>query len=299
MSETKRLVASIVTFLRTQLEAGLSNTDAYESLEVGIQCLESAFELKPEDTQATIDLLEMFKKNDPSALCNDVTDEAKEQAEALKNEGNTLMKAEKYAEALEKYTQAIALHKNNSIFYCNRAASHFYLLNDEQAIKDCNTAISLNPRYARAYGRLGLSLTKLDRHKEAKQAYEKALELEPENEGYKNNLALSMETLASQAVDMGPSGMNLEGLLQNPSLMSVATQMLADPEMQNLMSGLLGNVGGNPAMNNPAGINALLQAGQQLAAHMQQANPDLVEQLRSQMGGPNPPNPPQPPKDAK
>lgn len=41
----------------------------------------------------------------------------------------------------------------------------------------------------------------------------------------------------------------------------------------------------------PGGLDAFLRAGQQLAAQMQAANPDLVDTLRRQMQGRDPNNP--------
>ncbi|CAG2178596.1 unnamed protein product [Oppiella nova] len=84
--------------------------------------------------------------------------------------------------------------------------------------------------------------------------------------------------------------------------MNMATQLMSDPNMQNLMGGLMS--GAMPAANNNApesseggaagggGLEALLQAGQQIAAQMQASNPDLVNQLRNVMTvNPNAPNP--------
>merc|ERR1712029_826835 len=106
----------------------------------------------------------------------------------------------------------------------------------------------------------------------------------------------------------------------NPALMNMATTMLQDPNMQAMMSQMMGGAGGmpggpgvtpplagDPAAQNieqmmgqmmggqggvpwgPAGpggpppdMASLLQAGQQLAQPMQQINPELVEQLRRQ-----------------
>ena len=48
----------------------------------------------------------------------------KEKANNFKNEGNELMKQEKYKEALESYNKAIEIDKNNAVYYCNRAAAH-------------------------------------------------------------------------------------------------------------------------------------------------------------------------------
>jgi hypothetical protein len=50
----------------------------------------------------------------------EIPEELKEKANFFKNEGNELMKHEKFKEALEAYNKAIDIDKNNAVFYCNR-----------------------------------------------------------------------------------------------------------------------------------------------------------------------------------
>lgn len=234
-----------------------------------------------------------------------ITPEIRAQADGLKNEGNALMKSSKFIEALQKYTEAISLDPTNAIFFCNRAAAHSSMKNNDAAIEDCRRALALNPKYGRAYGRLGLALTNLNRHPEARESYKIACQLEPDNEAYRNNLTITEDTIAQGPTSYSAGvGVDLGSLLQNPTLANVATQMLSDPGLQNFMGRLLGDLSNVPPTDatpgSGGGLNILLQAGQQLAQQMQQANPELVEQLRQQMTNnqqqpPTPPNPPKPP----
>merc|ERR1712051_136869 len=142
-------------------------------------------------------------------------------------------------------------------------------------------------------------------------ASKKAIELKPENESYKSNMKLAQDKLsAAGGISTGPQpggfpggqsplgNMDLSGLLGDPALMNMATTMLSDPNMQNMMGQLMGG-GGMAGGGGPGGagnIDNLLQAGQRLAEQMQTQNPDLVEQLRRQMGpGPGDNNDPPPP----
>ena len=43
----------------------------------------------------------------------------------------------------------------------------------------------------KAYGRLGLAYSSMDRHKEAVDNFKKALQLEPDNESYRSNLQIA------------------------------------------------------------------------------------------------------------
>lgn len=49
-----------------------------------------------------------------------LTDDMRQQADKLKNQGNEFVKQEKYREALEAYNEAIQIDGNNAIYYCNR-----------------------------------------------------------------------------------------------------------------------------------------------------------------------------------
>ena len=150
----------------------------------------------------------------------------------------------------------------NAVFYCNRAAVYNKMGNFDLVIKDCQTALSIDPQYSKAYSRMGLAYSSLQKHKEAKECYKKALQIEPDNESYQNNLQLAEEKIAQQGVGSlglaGPSGfpnMDLSSIISNPALMQMARQMLTDPQMQNVMSNLMSG-------NNEQGdrIEALIEA---------------------------------------
>ncbi|XP_072933628.1 small glutamine-rich tetratricopeptide repeat-containing protein alpha-like [Epargyreus clarus] len=286
--EAKIVAASIVNFLNQQLEGNTLNSDSKESLEVGVQCVRAAFDLSSEELARGVDLLQLVRQQQGGV------EASKAEAEKLKNEGNELMKSEKYREALEKYTRAIEIDPRNAVFFCNRAAAQFKLGQNEAAVADCMAALALQPNYGKAHGRLGIALTVLDRHREARAAFARAAQLEPDNESYKQNLKLAEERLAESGQAAGQ--MDIGGLLQNPQLLNMASEMLSDPNMQNIISGLMGATNlTNNLGNGAGGMDALIQAGQALAQHMQSANPDLVEHLRRQVRPPGPDGPPNPP----
>lgn len=90
-----------------------------------------------------------------SNLNCEATPEDKAEAERLKNEGNQLMREEKFDKALECYTKAISKDKANAVYYCNRAAAHSKLNQHLEAIEDCKRALRIEPNYSKAYGRMG------------------------------------------------------------------------------------------------------------------------------------------------
>lgn len=111
----KGLVAAIVQFLTHQLEDGDITADSRESLEVAIQCLETAYSVQASDTPAKFNLYEVYKaaiENAKPDLGPEATPEAKAEAERYKNEGNALVKAEKLEEAINNYTKYVAAFIN-------------------------------------------------------------------------------------------------------------------------------------------------------------------------------------------
>lgn len=318
-ADKRRLIYSIVQFLNKELNSDEISEDAKESLEVASQCLQTAYCMAPEDTHLEVSksLEELFHsatQSEPMKKKAPPTAAEKEEAEKLKIEGNELMRSEDFPGAIEKYAKAIEIDSGNQVFYCNRAAAHSKMNNHYAAVEDCKRAIDMDPAYGKAYGRMGLAYACVDKHKEAIECFKKAIELEPDNESYKSNMKLAQDKLsAAGGISTGPQpggfpggqsplgNMDLSGLLGNPALMNMATTMLSDPNMQNMMGQLMGGggggMGGGPGGPGGAGnIDNLLQAGQRLAEQMQTQNPDLVEQLRRQMGpGPGDNNDPPPP----
>ncbi len=51
--------------------------------------------------------------------------------------------------------------------------------------------------YGKAYGRMGLAYSSVEKHKEAVDCFKKAIEIEPENESYRSNLKLAEDRLQS------------------------------------------------------------------------------------------------------
>lgn len=301
MTDTKRLAFSIIQFLHNQLDSGGLSSDAQESLEVAIQCLETAFDVSIEDKSLAVaqTLPEIFATasvTTPQINVNSVpftpTEEEVAEAERLKTEGNDKMKEENFSEAVEFYSKAIEINPQNAVYYCNRAAAYSKLGNYAGAVQDCELAIGIDPNYSKAYGRMGLALASLNKHTEAVNFYQKALELDPENDTYKSNLKIAeqkMREAPSPTVGMG--GADLAGLLSNPGFMNMASTLMSNPQVQQMMSGMMSGAYGSTAATvapgpggvGPGDLSGLIHAGQQFAQQMQEQNPELIEQLRNQV----------------
>lgn len=83
-------------------------------MEVAVQCLESSFELNTDEDAANplnnVDLFDLFTNTYVT-----VNPERKAEAEQLKNDGNRLMKEEKYQEALSAYGRWVNCSSENAL----------------------------------------------------------------------------------------------------------------------------------------------------------------------------------------
>ncbi|XP_045611608.2 WD and tetratricopeptide repeats protein 1 isoform X1 [Procambarus clarkii] len=92
------------------------------------------------------------------------------QAETLKARANQAFAAEKYITALQLYNQAAQLSPNSAVLYSNRAAALMKRKWEGDiyaALKDCFTALDIDPHHVKAHFRLARCLHQLGREQEA------------------------------------------------------------------------------------------------------------------------------------
>uniref|UniRef100_A0A6B2LPP8 Uncharacterized protein n=1 Tax=Arcella intermedia TaxID=1963864 RepID=A0A6B2LPP8_9EUKA len=99
----------------------------------------------------------------------------------MKEKGNVAFKEGRYQEALELFSEGIALDSSNFLLWSNRSATYLKLGEFGKALKDANTVISLNPQFAKGYIRKGNTFLSLKSWKEAAHCFEDGLKIEPEN----------------------------------------------------------------------------------------------------------------------
>ncbi|KAL7738991.1 hypothetical protein ACLKA6_001381 [Drosophila palustris] len=281
-------VRSFIDYLKKQVD--VMSPDQSESIEVAIQCLQAAFDVgdeEPEQIAATsqsttaaapggdaatpsgssgnnsvvntknIDMFELFQ-----SLYIERNPESLALAESIKNEGNRLMKDCKYNEALLQYNRAITFDPKNPIFYCNRAAAHIRLGDNDRAVTDCKSALLYNANYSKAYCRLGVAYSNLGKFNEAEQAYAKAIELEPDNADYRNNLEV-VRNARNQPPQLSHLTDGLNAMLTNPTVRNLFNSaeidleqlqsMTQNPMVMNTIGQLFANIAGTPGAAPGAG----------------------------------------------
>ncbi|XP_055332932.1 small glutamine-rich tetratricopeptide repeat-containing protein alpha-like [Paramacrobiotus metropolitanus] len=336
----RRMVAAFLHYLKDKSQKPGITSAAKESMEVARQCLSQAFDLTEERLEVlktNVSLMDIFASH-PDAVPADpktvleyelkrtptASAEDKSRAEEFKNKGNDFMKNGQVDEALQAYTEAVILDPTNPILYCNRAAAFSKKNQHDLAAKDCEIAIAFDGNYAKAYGRYGLALHGLGLLKEAKDALDKAVSLDPENQLYKNNLKLVEDAInAASGANAGmPGGMpggfpNIPGMpgmpggmggggifdmLQNQEFQQTMMQMMQNPQVQqmvgqfsnmfmNQMAGAGGAPGGAAPPGMPPGMPDMAELLRGGMPGMGNMTPEqIAEQMRGLFGGQQPPD---------
>jgi aarF domain-containing kinase len=149
----------------------------------------------------------------------------KERAEALKAEGNAFLKTKDFAKAEECYTKAIELHPTVEAYYTNRCLVRTNQRKFDEAIDDCRAALKLNPKSAKAYGRMGSTQYQAGRFALSVEAYEAALEIEPGNSTYQAGVEAAQSAVKGPAAAASSGGQ--DGVVSQ--LQSILTAAAAGP----------------------------------------------------------------------
>ena len=252
---------------------GFDQSQDRTKLSIKPASLESIFEVYLK-TQQKLKPAENAPKSSPSTP----DESAVKQAEDLKSKGNKALVEKDLDNAIDYYTQAIALNSTSAVYFSNRAAAYSQQGNHDLAIEDCKKALALDAGYSKAYSRMGLAYYSTGEYAKAAEAYEKVLELDPANEAAKKSLQTARSKMSLDVTDSSPTsdttrssaapggnplagfpglggaggGMpDLASLMSNPALMNMAQQFMSNPQMAGMMQNLMGANGGSaPNMNN-------------------------------------------------
>ncbi|KAJ1833032.1 Small glutamine-rich tetratricopeptide repeat-containing protein 2 [Coemansia sp. RSA 2711] len=237
------------------------------------------------------------------------SDEDRRRADAYKAEGNSFVTQRDYKSAIDAYTKAIELVGDTAVYYGNRAAAYSQSGEHEKAVADAKQALDIDSAYSKGYSRLGLAHFGLGQYQEAADAYEKGLELDPTNkvmlaslESARSKLAAASpaERAAASPTDTqsasgsGAGGFDLGSLMNNPALMGMAQNMMANgglerlmnnPELMNMARNFGGGGSGGSTGGDSAGGDSTGGGSNPLASLMN--NPALMNMARQFMSGGN------------
>ena len=100
------------------------------------------------------------------------------ESESLKSQGNAAMARKDYASAILRYSKPIDISPANPIYLSNRAAAYSAEHKHTEAVADAEMAVAADPKYTKAWSRLGLARFVLGDARGSMEAYEKGIEAE-------------------------------------------------------------------------------------------------------------------------
>lgn len=181
------------------MEDGTLTADDTESIEVARSCIADTFQIDPTDQAAIKDAVggqslaniysvyeKLRNKSTPAADAGAQQSQAEkpkagsptDESDKLKSEGNSLMAKKDYPAAIEKYTQALQIAPANPIYLSNRAAAYSASRQHDKAAEDAQLATTVDPKYSKAWSRLGLARFDMGDYHAAKEAYESGIAAE-------------------------------------------------------------------------------------------------------------------------
>ncbi|KAJ5370329.1 Small glutamine-rich tetratricopeptide repeat-containing protein 2 [Penicillium cataractarum] len=335
----KRLALAIIDFLGSSLKDGTLTADDAESIEIAQSCIADTFKVDPTDEAAVKEAVggqslasiysvyeKLRSKSTPQASAAGAQESQEQKAKAgaptpesdkLKSEGNALMAKKDYAAAIESYSKALEIAPANPIYLSNRAAAYSASGQHEKAADDAEVAVAVDPKYSKAWSRLGLARFDMGDYHAAKEAYEKGIEAE--GTGGSDAMKRGLETCnkkieeasratepPSEELDTAPGASRSAGGMPDlsslagmfgggaggaggaggmPDLGSMMNNPMFASMAQNLMSNpdMLGNLMSNPRLRQMA--ESFGQGGGMPDMSSLMSDPNIAEMARNMMGG--------------
>lgn len=313
MSTSNQEIASlIVDFFTTVIEKKELSEDSNDSLEVAIDCITDSFGIERDNVKETIASKFGGKSLQQLVTTSTSTEESKEssedvtvnipkedaevkaKAEALKLEGNKAIAEKNYDLAVEKYTEAINVLPTNVVYYANRAAAYTNLQKYDEAIRDAEAAIKIDPTYSKGYSRLAYAKYVQDKPVEALEAYKKVLDIEGDNatpimkRGYETAKKRVEETLNQNKNEDSTDVEKVSQDKEEPSAGSGAA-----PDFSSMFGGAGAGAGGMPDLSSMlggglgGGLGSLLNNPQMMqAAQSMMQDPNTMQKMQSMMQNP-------------
>jgi small glutamine-rich tetratricopeptide repeat-containing protein alpha len=317
LESKKRLALAIIDFLNKSLKDGTLSADDADSIEIAQNCIAESFHVDPTDEAALRDAVgsgqdlmsiygvyERLRKRGDSAPASraapaspagaasssaraatstpppaysSVNPVQKAEAEKLKSQGNAAMSSKDYPTAIKQYTAAIAIDPQNAIYLSNRAAAYSASNQQDKAVADAQAAVDIDPKYTKAWSRLGLAKYALGDNEGSMNAYAKGIEAE--GNGGSDAMKKGYET-ARRRLDDGDSGASSPPVASRgvPSPPPAGAGGMPD---LSALAGMLGGAGGGAGGGMPD-FGSLMS--NPMFANMAQSvmsNPDLMNSIMS------------------
>ncbi|KAK6173031.1 hypothetical protein SNE40_016570 [Patella caerulea] len=139
-------------------------------------------------------------------------------ATSLKSKGNEHFEKGDFLMAINIYSEAISLDKENHLLLSNRSHALFSIDRFTEALEDANTVVSTRPDWPKGYFRKGCALYGLGKYEDAVISFLQCLALDSSVASARGYLAKSLHYILSQLPPDDPKGLALQSRM-NPSML--------------------------------------------------------------------------------
>ncbi|KAI9899088.1 hypothetical protein N3K66_005549 [Trichothecium roseum] len=153
-------------------------------------------------------------------------------ADELKALGNKAIADKNFDDAIDKFTQAIAIQPENHILYSNRSAAHASKRDWDSALSDATKTTELKPDWGKGWGRKGAALHGKGDLLGANDAYEEGLKLDANNAQLKAGLAAVQKTMQQESGGEDP-GAGIAKMFNDPNLIQ---KLASNPKTSSLVA---------------------------------------------------------------
>lgn len=155
------------------------------------------------------------------------------ESEKEKELGNEHFRKGDFTTALKHYTEAIRRNPDDAKLYSNRAACYTKLAAFDLGIKDCETCVRLDEKFIKGWIRMGKIYQGMQQAAKALTAYQKALDLDPQNaealEGYRA-CSISVHSNPEEVLKKAMADPEVQQILKDPAMRMILEQMQSDPK---------------------------------------------------------------------
>jgi len=160
-----------------------------------------------------------------------------EKAKAAKDEGNAFFKANNFPKAIECYKEAIKRNPNEPTYYQNRSAAYSKMMAWGMALKDCEKALELDPKYVKAWARKAKIEHFLKKHHKALDSAQKGLAIDPSDKMCMDQLIKTQRTIQENmskpadedAINRAQEDPEIRAILADPVVKTVIQDMSTNP----------------------------------------------------------------------
>jgi len=171
-----------------------------------------------------------------------------DKAEEEKQKGNNHFRNKEFSEAVSAYENAVKRSPKNATIRNNLASALCKIMDFNGAKKQIETALDLDPKYTKAWGKKGdIEFLMKENHK-AMDSYKKGLEIDPTNKMCREGLAK-----VTTSINYGQANMTDEEKKER------AAHAMADPEIQNILQDPIINQVLKDFQENPTAANEALR----------------------------------------